>query len=40
MYFPEGNGLLALDEHDARSGTPGYKSIPVRLSASREPAEA
>ena len=34
MYFPEGNGLLALDEHDARSGTPGYKSIPVRLSAS------
>ena len=37
MYFPEGNGLLALDEHDARSGTPGYKSIPVRLSASSAP---
>jgi molybdopterin-dependent oxidoreductase alpha subunit len=34
MYYPEGNGLLALDEHDTRSGTPGYKSIPVRLAAS------
>ncbi len=31
MYYPEGNGLLALDDHDLRSGTPGYKSIPVRL---------
>ena len=31
MYYPEGNGLLALDEHDRRSGTPGYKSIRVRL---------
>lgn len=35
MYYPEGNGLLALDDHDRRSGTPGYKSIPVRLVASR-----
>ena len=35
MYYPEGNGLLALDDHDPRSGTPGYKSIPVRLAASR-----
>ena len=34
MYYPEGNGLLALEDHDARSGTPGYKSIPVRLRAS------
>ncbi len=34
MYFPEGNALVALDDHDLRSGTPGYKSIPVRLSAS------
>ncbi|MCR6685176.1 FdhF/YdeP family oxidoreductase [Pseudoxanthomonas sp.] len=34
MYYPEGNGLLALDEHDPRSGTPGYKSIPVRLTRS------
>ena len=30
-YFPEANVLLDLDAHDARSGTPGYKSIPVRL---------
>ncbi len=38
MYYPEGNGLLALDAHDRQSGTPGYKSIPVRLSAARRPA--
>lgn len=35
MYFPEGNGLLALDEHDTRSGTPAYKSIPIRLQAAQ-----
>ncbi|MBV6272850.1 FdhF/YdeP family oxidoreductase [Alcaligenaceae bacterium CGII-47] len=34
MYYPEGNGLVALDDHDPHSGTPGYKSVPVRLSAS------
>ncbi len=34
MYYPEGNVLLALEDHDPRSGTPGYKSIPVRLRAS------
>jgi molybdopterin-dependent oxidoreductase alpha subunit len=34
MYYPEGNCLLALEDHDPRSGTPGYKSVPVRLSAS------
>ncbi|KAB8194374.1 FdhF/YdeP family oxidoreductase, partial [Lysobacter maris] len=28
MYYPEGNGLLALDDRDPRSGTPGYKSVP------------
>lgn len=33
MYFPEGNGLVPLESHDARSGTPGYKSIPVRVRA-------
>ena len=38
MYYPEGNGLLALEDHDPRSGTPGYKSIPVRLHASPLPA--
>lgn len=40
MYYPEGNGLLALDAHDRRSGTPGYKSIRVRLVASRGGATA
>ena len=34
MYYPEGNALVGLDDHDPRSGTPGYKSVPVRLSAS------
>jgi molybdopterin-dependent oxidoreductase alpha subunit len=38
MYYPEGNGLLALEDHDPRSGTPGYKSIPVRLLAASAPA--
>lgn len=32
-YYPEANGLLALDQFDVRSGTPAYKSIPVRLRA-------
>lgn len=34
MYYPEGNGLISLDDHDVRSGTPNYKSVPVRLKAS------
>jgi anaerobic selenocysteine-containing dehydrogenase len=34
MYYPEGNTLIGLDDHDPCSGTPGYKSVPVRLSAS------
>ncbi|WP_049622374.1 FdhF/YdeP family oxidoreductase [Frateuria defendens] len=28
-YYPEANGLVALDRYDAQSGTPSYKSIPV-----------
>ena len=32
-YYPETNGLVALDDHDRRSGTPAYKSVPVRLRA-------
>ena len=32
-YYPEANVLVALDDHDKRSGTPAYKSIPVRLAA-------
>jgi molybdopterin-dependent oxidoreductase alpha subunit len=31
-YYPETNVLVALDDHDQRSGTPAYKSVPVRLS--------
>jgi molybdopterin-dependent oxidoreductase alpha subunit len=30
-YYPEANGLVALDDHDRRSGTPAYKSVPVRI---------
>ncbi|HMF67424.1 MAG TPA: molybdopterin dinucleotide binding domain-containing protein, partial [Phyllobacterium sp.] len=33
-YYPEANVLVALDHYDAKSGTPSYKSTPVRLSAS------
>lgn len=33
-YYPETNVLVALDDHDKRSGTPAYKSVPVRLTAS------
>ncbi len=32
-YYPEANPLVALDSFDARSGTPAYKSIPVRVRA-------
>jgi len=32
-YYPETNILIALDDHDRRSGTPAYKSAPVRLTA-------
>ncbi|MDB5456117.1 MAG: oxidoreductase alpha (molybdopterin) subunit [Caulobacter sp.] len=32
-YYPETNILVALDDHDRRSGTPAYKSAPVRLRA-------
>ena len=32
-YYPEANPLVALQSYDARSGTPAYKSIPVRVRA-------
>jgi molybdopterin-dependent oxidoreductase alpha subunit len=32
-YYPEANGLVPLDYADAQSGTPGYKSVPVRIRA-------
>lgn len=31
-YYPETNILIDLDDRDLRSGTPAYKSVPVRLS--------
>ncbi|HTH98308.1 MAG TPA: FdhF/YdeP family oxidoreductase [Stellaceae bacterium] len=31
-YYPEANNLVPLDYHDPQSGTPSYKSVPVRLS--------
>ncbi len=32
-YYPEANGLVELGAHDRRSGTPAYKSAPVRMTA-------
>jgi molybdopterin-dependent oxidoreductase alpha subunit len=31
-YYPEGNCLIPLGHHDGASGTPSYKSVPVRIS--------
>jgi molybdopterin-dependent oxidoreductase alpha subunit len=31
-YYPEANVLVPLSYHDAQSGTPSYKSIPVKIS--------
>jgi molybdopterin-dependent oxidoreductase alpha subunit len=33
-YYPEGNCLVPLDYNDKTSGTPSYKSIPVRIEVS------
>jgi anaerobic selenocysteine-containing dehydrogenase len=30
-YYPEGNCLVPLDHIDRASGTPSYKSVPVRI---------
>jgi anaerobic selenocysteine-containing dehydrogenase len=30
-YYPEANCLVPLDYHDPDSGTPAYKSVPVRI---------
>ncbi|WP_138469333.1 FdhF/YdeP family oxidoreductase [Poseidonocella sp. HB161398] len=32
-YYPEANSLVPLGFHDPESGTPSYKSVPVRLRA-------
>lgn len=31
VYYPEGNGMIALADHDPISLTPAYKSVPVRI---------
>jgi anaerobic selenocysteine-containing dehydrogenase len=36
VYYPEGNCLVPLDYHDPASGTPSYKSVPVRVSRAVE----
>lgn len=36
-YFPEANRLIALADHDRRSGTPAYKATRVRLRPGRSP---
>ena len=38
MYYPEGNSLVALENHDERSGTPSYKSVPVKIVAAKQAA--
>ena len=32
-YYPEANALAPLAYHDPQSGTPSYKSVPVRIVA-------
>jgi anaerobic selenocysteine-containing dehydrogenase len=38
-YYPEANALVPLAYHDPLSGTPSYKSVPVRISRSRRAAD-
>ncbi|WP_377298691.1 FdhF/YdeP family oxidoreductase [Rhizobium sp. SGZ-381] len=33
-YYPEMNAVIAMTDHDKRSGTPAYKGVPVKVSAS------
>ena len=37
-YYPEANALVPLSYRDIQSGTPSYKSVPVRITASRRAA--
>ena len=38
-YYPEANALVPLTYHDQLSGTPSYKSVPVRISRSARAAD-
>jgi molybdopterin-dependent oxidoreductase alpha subunit len=35
-YYPEANALIPLSYHDAQSGTPSYKSVPVKISRAQQ----
>ena len=37
-YYPEANALVPLDYYDKQSGTPSYKSIPVKITRVAAPA--
>jgi anaerobic selenocysteine-containing dehydrogenase len=39
-YYPEANCLVPLGYHDGKSGTPSYKSVPVKISRSASQAAA
>jgi anaerobic selenocysteine-containing dehydrogenase len=39
-YYPEANVLVPLAHHDPTSGTPSYKSVPVRIRRAAVPAVA
>jgi molybdopterin-dependent oxidoreductase alpha subunit len=38
-YYPEANVLVPLTYHDELSGTPSYKSVPVRIARSTRPTD-
>jgi anaerobic selenocysteine-containing dehydrogenase len=38
-YYPEANVLVPLTYQDEQSGTPSYKSVPVRISRSARAAD-
>lgn len=37
-YYPEANALVPISYRDTQSGTPSYKSVPVRIKSSRRAA--
>jgi len=39
-YYPEMNRVIALSDHDRKSGTPAYKGVPVTVRRSIQVSEA
>lgn len=37
-YYPEANALVPFSYRDTQSGTPSFKSVPVRITSSRRAA--